>query len=328
MAQLNQIQDELQATNLTQLECQEKLDINSDVRMQEEPKQHEQLQEQQQEQPQQEQPNELAKIDHQKQYSQDTVKIYAPVITQEINISETHDKEPMAIIPVPDSQATLGLPISTINGLLGSHVKKSLKAEMDARELLIWNNGIGVLEGCDLRFRINKHGCLELLDSDDEELGDFNKTNKRAAPLLKYPSSNGTIPRMDTATAEISSHVKQISPGSSLLRDGPNMRRPTKINQTAVMRKLETYQNGILLEKLIPRHRIEHLKKNVDSWTPQEVREFVDSIPGCSGFGQLFEMQEICGKSLLYLDQKDLLDVINVKLGPAVKIYHAISLLK
>lgn len=325
MAQPNQIGEEHQTNNLAQLECQEKLDINNDEHMQEEPKQHEQQQEQQQ---QQEQPNEVVKIDHQKQYSQDTVKIYAPVLTQGVNISETRDKEPMAIIPVPDSQATIGLPISTINGLLGSHVRKSLKAEMDARELLIWNNGIGVLEGCDLRFRINKHGCLELLDSDDEELGDFNNTSNRAAPLLKYHPSNGTTLKMDSATADISSQVKQISPGSSLLRDGPNMRRPTKINQTAIMRKLEIHQNGILLEKLIPKHRIETLKKNVDLWTPREVREFVDSIPGCSGFGQLFELQEICGKSLLYLDQKDLLDVINVKLGPAVKIYHAISLLK
>ena len=42
--------------------------------------------------------------------------------------------------------------------------------ELEAREILIWSDGIGTLDGCDLKFRINQLGCLELLDSDDESL--------------------------------------------------------------------------------------------------------------------------------------------------------------
>lgn len=205
-------------------------------------------------------------------------KIYAPIITHEVRMNNSH-REPMAIIPVPESNAIMGVSMSAINGLLGS--------QMQARELLVWNDdGIGILDGCDLRFKINQHGLLEFLDSDDDE-----------------PATN------------------QISPGSSLLKNGPNLRRPQKMNY----KKIDNIQNSVLVNKLLPK---ELVKGKVNSWTTEEVKNFINSIPGCAGYGELFESQEICGESLLYLDQKDLLDVINVKLGPAVKIYHAISLLK
>lgn len=135
--------------------------------------------------------------------------------------------------------------------------------------------------------------------------------------------------------------MRQISPGSSLLRDGPNSRRPksssgsnynlsgkSHTNSLLLQKKLEHSQNSILLDKLVPKQRLDEIKTNFEQWTIKDVKNFVDSIPGCSGYGELFELQQICGKSLMYLDQKDLLDVISLKLGPAVKIYRAISLLK
>ena len=83
-----------------------------------------------------------------------------------------------------------------------------------------------------------------------------------------------------------------------------------------------------ILDKLVAKDRLEQIKANVNDWTADDVKKFIDSIPGCSGLGKLFEFHEICGQSLMYLDQKDLLETINVKLGPAVKIHNAISLLK
>lgn len=227
----------------------------------------------------------------------------------------------------------------------------TIKEEQQARDLLNWDNGIGTLDGCDLRFRINKFGCLELLDSDEEECENQNKVrpikqqaisarssqvnnicNNSSAPtngVLRLTTKKARVEPASSASNVVASATKQISPGSSLLRDGPNIKRP-KCSTTNMLRKIEQNQNSILLDKLVSRQRLDELRKTntIDQWTSDDVEKFVDSIQGCSGSGELFKSQQICGKSLLYLDQRDLLDVINLKLGPAVKIYHAISLLK
>lgn len=296
--------------------------------------------------------------------SNETVKIYAPVMSHEVNIPITDKKEPMAIIPIPESQAVMGVPIETLSKLLNSQTSKTFRDEQHARDLLIWNDGIGTLDGCDLRFKINQLGCLELLDSDDET-ENHNSLKRKEAPLnpiqtsaSKYNSNhdnkrnnsnhkptpttttpspaiqeapdeiNIKKPKVDSSLIGVTNPIRQISPGASLLRDGPNIRRPKTPSQAALLKKIENNQNSMLMEKLIPKQRLEELKAKVSGWTIDDVKEFVDSIPGCSGYGELFRSQEICGKSFLYLDQRDLLDVINVKLGPAVKIYRAISLLK
>lgn len=309
-----------------------------------------------------------------------TFKIYAPVMAHEVIIPTKDKKESMAIIPIPDSQSSLGVPIETLSKFLNTQISKTVRDEQHARDLLLWNDGIGTLDGCDLRFKINQLGCLELLDSDDEsenqnqltvrkdltsnnatqtsrgksnnniEYSKFknNNDNINNKKNINYKStSTSTTPTFKTKTTTNeaidlansnqkkikldvggANTVRQISPGSSLLRDGPNTRRPKTTSQAALMKKIENNQNTMLMEKLIPKQKLEKIKGEVTSWTIDEVKDFVDSIPGCSGYGESFRTQEICGKSFLYLDQRDLLDVINVKLGPAVKIYHAISLLK
>lgn len=232
----------------------------------------------------------------------------------------------------------------------------TIKEEQQARDLLNWDNGIGTLDGCDLRFRINRFGCLELLDSDEEECENQkslrsiskqhaissrssqtnNSSNNNGAPtngVLKLTTKKARVEPASSASnvANViaASATKQISPGSSLLRDGPNIKR-AKCSTTNTLKKIEQNQNSILLDKLVPRQRLDEIRRSskIDQWTSEDVEKFVDSIQGCSGSGELFKSQQICGKSLLYLDQRDLLDVINLKLGPAVKIYHAISLLK
>lgn len=237
----------------------------------------------------------------------------------------------MVMVPVPDSQTVMALPVSA-SSQPKVEPTEAAKDEQQARDLLCWNDdGIGVLDGCDLRFRINQLGCLELLDSDDES---ENQSTLRPNAISKNSHRNIS----NSATKKTST----ISPGASLLRDGPNIKRPktsssnhtqnsvraSTNNNLALQRRIEHYQNTILLEKLVPKQKLVEIKSNVENWSVEDVRNFVDSIPGCAGHGELFESQQICGKSLLHLDQRDLLDVINIKLGPAVKIYHAISLLK
>lgn len=290
--------------------------------------------------------------------NQGTVKVFAPVITHDVSLPNSARKVPMVMVPVPDSRTLMAIPISTLSQLKDSQMENALrdtiKDQKHARDLLIWNDGIGTLDGCDLRFKLNQLGCLELLDSDDESenhnsskhnaistipsqsSSQTTKPNKTATTTTTTPIANGLSETISTSEktqkrAKLD-NVKQISPGSSLLRDGPKIRRPksslSNLNSLSLLKKFESNQNSILLEKLVPKQRLDKIKTNVDSWTIEDVKNFVDSIPGCSGYGELFESQQICGKSLMYLDQRDLVDVISVKLGPAVKIYNAISLLK
>lgn len=346
------------------------------------------------------------------------MKVFAPVITHDVTLPNTAEKVPMVMVPVPDSRTLMAIPISTLSKETNI-MNSSSKDEQQARELLLWNNGIGTLDGCDLHFKINQLGCLELLDSDDELENTNNNKNRLQQQKVKtnnkeqnaisadakqqinnqdtnnptndnnvktsnITTSNNTTttnnnnnisnsssaPKPSTSSAattngnpervtkrtksELDSEpIRQISPGASLLRDGPNIKRPkasiSNSNHTntmilssgkntqqqtniplSLLKKIEQSQNSILLQKLVPKEKLDEIKstENVEQWTVEDVKKFIDSIPGCYGYGELFESQQICGKSLMYLDQKDLLDVINIKLGPAVKIYHAISLLK
>lgn len=274
--------------------------------------------------------------------SEDKLTVLAPVKMHDVSVANNNDKVPMVMVPVPESKTLTTIPMSQLNHLkepqvLGAHPRD----EQQARELLNWNDGVGTLHGCDLKFKINQLGCLELVESDDEPENKQNSaisSNNHQQQQYKPTNNSNNLP------------VRQISPGSSLLRDGPDIRR-AKLNincgqpgglsnstgrhrsqqgnsSLSLLKKIERNQSLAILEKLIPKEKLEDFKARAESWTTEDVRNFVDSIPGCAGYGQLFESQQICGKSLMYLDQKDLLDVINVKLGPAVKIYNAISLLK
>jgi len=219
--------------------------------------------------------------------------------------------------------------------------------ERQAIELLNWSDGIGTLEGCDLRFKINQLGCLELLDSDDESQEIQQKyaqqlqqqqqqaqQQQRQQQQRFQKSDNGNsnhnisnINKRKTSATKI----KHIQPGVSLLRDGPLGHKRAKSSlQMPSSRELHQREisNALLLEKLIARERLSEIKTNLHKWTVLDVKSFIDTIPGCSGLGRLFESQQICGESLTYLDQKDLLEIIKIKLGPAIKIHNIISILK
>lgn len=233
------------------------------------------------------------------------LKILAPAMTRDMTLPSTGKKVPMVMVPVPDTGHLIAIPLSTINQLKDSNQVMEMdcitKDEQQARDLLTWNDGIGTLDGCDLRFKINDFGYLELIDSDDEYI--YNKPAPAPRPV-------------------------QISPGSSLLRDGPDKRRPKSSSSIKNHQSNSISLLKLLSEKIVPKQKLDEIKTNVEQWTIEDVRDFINSIPGCDGYGELFESQQICGKSLMYLDQRDLLDIINVKLGPAVKIHYAISLLK
>lgn len=64
------------------------------------------------------------------------------------------------------------------------------------------------------------------------------------------------------------------------------------------------------------------------SWSNSDVIEFVSSIPCCHIQSEVFRKEAIDGEALLSLNQKDILTILKLKVGPAVKLYNSIVLLR
>ncbi|XP_071026110.1 lethal(3)malignant brain tumor-like protein 4 isoform X2 [Oncorhynchus clarkii lewisi] len=66
----------------------------------------------------------------------------------------------------------------------------------------------------------------------------------------------------------------------------------------------------------------------VAHWTVDEVADFIHSLPGCDEQANQFKEEQIDGKALLLLTQRDIVKIMSVKLGPALKIYNSILMFK
>ncbi|KAB1258467.1 Lethalmalignant brain tumor-like protein 4 [Camelus dromedarius] len=62
----------------------------------------------------------------------------------------------------------------------------------------------------------------------------------------------------------------------------------------------------------------------VAQWTVDKVVEFVQSLLGCEEHAKCFKKEQIDGKAFLLLTQADIVQVMKIKLGPALKIYNSI----
>lgn len=68
--------------------------------------------------------------------------------------------------------------------------------------------------------------------------------------------------------------------------------------------------------------------KNVAKWSVEEVAGFVQRLPGCKDQAALFRQEQIDGEAFLLLNQSDIVKILSIKLGPALKIYNAILMFK
>lgn len=57
----------------------------------------------------------------------------------------------------------------------------------------------------------------------------------------------------------------------------------------------------------------------------QEVADFIQNLPGCSEYVDEFVNQEVDGEALMLLQSEHLMSVMNMKLGPAIKLIAKIS---
>ncbi|XP_053546169.1 polyhomeotic-like protein 2 isoform X2 [Bombina bombina] len=70
------------------------------------------------------------------------------------------------------------------------------------------------------------------------------------------------------------------------------------------------------------------LPSDPTKWNVEDVSAFIRSLPGCQEISEEFRAQEIDGQALLLLKEDHLMSTMNIKLGPALKIYARISMLK
>ncbi|XP_075461921.1 polyhomeotic-like protein 2 isoform X4 [Ascaphus truei] len=70
------------------------------------------------------------------------------------------------------------------------------------------------------------------------------------------------------------------------------------------------------------------LPSDPTKWNVEDVYEFIRSLPGCQDISEEFRAQEIDGQALLLLKEDHLMSAMNIKLGPALKIYARISMLR
>nr|XP_060640635.1 lethal(3)malignant brain tumor-like protein 3 isoform X2 [Anolis sagrei ordinatus] len=68
--------------------------------------------------------------------------------------------------------------------------------------------------------------------------------------------------------------------------------------------------------------------KNVAKWSVEEVASFIQRLPGCKDQAALFRQEQIDGEAFLLLNQTDIVKILSIKLGPALKIYNAILMFK
>ncbi|XP_034722055.1 lethal(3)malignant brain tumor-like protein 1 isoform X2 [Etheostoma cragini] len=68
--------------------------------------------------------------------------------------------------------------------------------------------------------------------------------------------------------------------------------------------------------------------ETVRHWSIQQVCDFVQSLPGCEDQAQQFRNEHIDGRAFLLLTQRDIVRIMAIKLGPALKIYNCILMFK
>ncbi|XP_061075893.1 polyhomeotic-like protein 2b [Conger conger] len=138
------------------------------------------------------------------------------------------------------------------------------------------------------------------------------KKQKRAAPPqamggpVSHPSQGESSPCSDISSFE--------GPPSPLSAASSQARGPPEQEGTP------TRELPVLTHHFLP--------SDPPQWSVEEVHRFIRSLPGCQEIAEEFRSQEIDGQALLLLKEDHLMSTMNIKLGPALKIYAHIGLLK
>lgn len=68
--------------------------------------------------------------------------------------------------------------------------------------------------------------------------------------------------------------------------------------------------------------------KNPLNWSKEEVAKFVSQLPNCPTLGSIFIENDIDGLAFLSLRQSDMIDIMGLSMGTALKVFNRIMLLR
>ncbi|XP_064822567.1 polyhomeotic-like protein 2 isoform X5 [Oncorhynchus masou masou] len=137
-----------------------------------------------------------------------------------------------------------------------------------------------------------------------------------SSPLPSQPSQEESSPFSD-----MSSYEEPPSPLSGA-SSGPTA--PQALSHQAGRGSDQEAPRGRELP-LLTQH---FLPNDSTKWNVEEVYDFIHSLPGCQEIADEFRSQEIDGQAMLLLKEDHLMSAMNIKLGPALKIYAHINMLK
>ncbi|MBN3325662.1 PHC2 protein, partial [Atractosteus spatula] len=149
-------------------------------------------------------------------------------------------------------------------------------------------------------------------------LQNLNKETKKqslggsvSSPLPSHPSQGES-----SQCSDISSYEEPPSPLSAASSGAP--RRPGDRGPDAP--EGHARELPLLTQHFLP--------SDPTKWNVEDVYEFIRSLPGCQEIADEFRSQEIDGQAMLLLKEDHLMSAMNIKLGPALKIYARINMLK
>ncbi|XP_078413884.1 polyhomeotic-like protein 2b isoform X2 [Cetorhinus maximus] len=144
-----------------------------------------------------------------------------------------------------------------------------------------------------------------------------NANKEQHKKQLKQPPANVGLSQEDSSRgSDNSSYEEPLSPISA--SSSTSRRRQSE-------RELDIHDMRVRDPMGISHH---FLPSDPTKWNVEDVCEFIRSLPGCQEIADEFRAQEIDGQALLLLKEDHLMSAMNIKLGPALKIYARINMLK
>ncbi|KAI3355605.1 hypothetical protein L3Q82_018443, partial [Scortum barcoo] len=120
-------------------------------------------------------------------------------------------------------------------------------------------------------------------------------------------------------------HIRALGPGESSLQ--------AALHQSVFLSAMSAQPGRDLSlcweqhRKLLPGVSRVHAE-TVQHWSVQQVSDFIESLPGCEEQAKQFRDEQIDGRAFLLLTQRDIVRIMSIKLGPALKIYNSILMFK
>ncbi|XP_043500389.1 lethal(3)malignant brain tumor-like protein 1 isoform X1 [Polistes fuscatus] len=154
--------------------------------------------------------------------------------------------------------------------------------------------------------------------TDDEEVSRKRKKRRQISDDSIYTLSNSTYGDTVLNTTQYAANMpdKQLrtelyqsvyDPGYNPLPDAPHI----WAKHSNALNRVVSQQNT-----------------NPRRWSNEEVIKFIQSVPNCREIGNIFRKHNIDGEAFLMLTQEDLVSLLGLLLGPAIKLYNSIVLLR